>query len=155
MPKSVTVDVLSLQELTPALEDHFGIPRNFERGEPPAGPGIYIWASDDDAVLYVGSAASLARRLADYRRWIEGYDPDSGWEVSVVHMLKLHRARSQWLTTEDHREALTLERRLLEWHRACVGIAPIVTGWEAKAGSGREEAEHWARRLWIRTDFDS
>jgi GIY-YIG catalytic domain len=154
MPKSVAVDVLSLQELAPALIEHFGEPRAFELGVPPGEPGIYVWSSED-AVLYVGSAASLARRLTDYRRWIDGYDPETDWEVSVVHMLKTHHARSQWLTTSNHDEALKLERRLIEWHRARVGIAPIVTGWEAKAGSGREEAERWARAIWLRSDFDS
>jgi hypothetical protein len=70
-------------------------------------------------------------------------------------MLKIHHARPQWLTTSDHDEALLLERRLIEWHRVRVGIAPIVTGWEAKVGSKREDAERWARVLWIRSEFSS
>jgi hypothetical protein len=154
MPKTLAVDVLSLEELAPALNEHFGSPRIFEVGEPPIRPGVYIW-SRNDAVLYIGSAASLTRRLTDYQRWINGYDPDLAWEVSVVHMLKIHHARPQWLTTSDHDEALLLERRLIEWHRVRVGIAPIVTGWEAKVGSKREDAERWARVLWIRSEFSS
>lgn len=149
MPVPVATDVLTVAELAPVFSEHFGEPRTLTTGTPPASPGVYVW-SQDGAVLYVGSAAALARRLGNYQRWIDGYNPDSDWEVSVVHMLKVHNAVPQWISTSTHENALELERRLIEWHRACVGIAPIVTGWEAKAGSRREEAERWARQLWLR-----
>jgi hypothetical protein len=149
MPSQVAIDVCTVMELAPALSEHFGTSRALTKGAPPIGPGVYVW-SREDAVLYVGSAASLLRRLADYQRWIDGYDPDSSWQVSVVHMLRTQDATVQWVITGSHGDALTLERRLIEWHRACVGVAPIVTGWEAKTGSPRAYAERWARVLWLR-----
>jgi len=148
MPIAVSVDVLTVDELGPAVSAHFGSQRLFTSGPPPDSSGAYVWSSDP-AVLYIGSAASLARRLGDYRKWIAGYDPESDWEVSVVHMLKVHQADVQWVTTSSHDQAKELERRLIEWHRACVGIAPLVVGWEAKADSPREAAERWARKLWL------
>jgi hypothetical protein len=54
----------------------------------------------------------------------------------------------RWIPTADADDAKTLERRLIEWHRTCVGIAPVIVGWEAKAGSPRGLAETWARVLW-------
>lgn len=149
MPAAISIDVLTVEELTSALTDHFGSERNFTAGTPPRSPGVYVW-STKQAVLYVGSAASLARRLGNYESWIAGYDPESAWEVTVIHMLKVHHASVQWITTSSHDEALELERQLIEWHRACVGMAPLVTGWEAKRGSKREAAERWARNLWDR-----
>lgn len=60
-------------------------------------------------------------------------------------MLKIHDADVQWVVTEDYAEAELLERRLIEWHRACTGIAPLAVGWNAKKGSPREAGEQWAR----------
>lgn len=68
-----------------------------------------------------------------------------------MHMLTVHQASVQWITTSSHEAALDLERRLIEWHRACVGIAPPVVGWEAKRESPRQAAENWARDLWRQT----
>jgi hypothetical protein len=147
MPVAVSLDVLTIAEFAPALVAHFGSEQAFSVGPPPAAPGVYAWSSGQP-VLYVGSAVSLAKRLGNYQRWIAGYDPDSSWEVTVVHMLKVHQASVQWITTSSHEEALELERRLIEWHRACVGMAPPVVGWEAKRESKRAVAENWARDLW-------
>jgi hypothetical protein len=63
-------------------------------------------------------------------------------------MLKQHHGTVRWLSTVDHTDAKMLERRLIEWHRTCVGIAPLVTGWEAKAETPRGLAEEWSRNLW-------
>jgi len=155
MPNSFDVEVLSVGDLRPALLDHFKTSPalnpnspDFSTGAAPRKPGAYVWSCGEGTVLYIGSAARLAERLGDYRRWISGYDPGSMWEVSVVHMLKRYEAEPRWVQTADHGDALLLERRLIEWHRACVGIAPIVAGWEAKRGSARMRAEQWARDLW-------
>lgn len=76
-------------------------------------------------------------------------------------MLKVHAATVSWIVTADKAGALLLERRLIEWHRTCVGMAPLVVGWEAKAerrDDGKPHgrfaaAERWARALWIE-EFD-
>ncbi|RKF24654.1 GIY-YIG nuclease family protein [Micromonospora globbae] len=147
MTALVSVEVLEVIELAPALERHFGAARSWNHGTRPAEPGVYVW-SVQGGVLYIGSAASLARRLADYDDWIVKYDPEDRWEVSVVHMLKTLGATVGWLPTIDYADALVLESRLIEWHRAKVGIAPIVVGWEAKKESRRERSQTWARNLW-------
>jgi hypothetical protein len=70
MPESIAIDVLSVSELASALTEHFAAPNALHAGDPPASPGVYVW-SQDTPVLYIGSAASLAKRLSDYRRWID------------------------------------------------------------------------------------
>ncbi|WP_238005913.1 hypothetical protein KZZ52_41905 [Dactylosporangium sp. AC04546] len=154
MTTHVTIEVLTVEELAPALAKHFcAQPPAWQSGPAPAVPGTYVWTAQasgeaPEAVLYIGSAASLHRRLSNYAGWIDGYDPEEGWEVSVIHLLKQSGAVVRWLPTTDHAEALILESRLIEWHRTEVGIAPIVTGWNAKKRSRREESQTWARDLW-------
>jgi hypothetical protein len=155
MTTHVTIEVLAVEELAPALTKHFcAQPPAWQSGPAPATPGTYVWTTRASgeaagAVLYIRSAASLQRMLADYAGWIDGYDPEERWEVSAIHMLKQSRALVRWLPTADHAEALILESRLIEWHRTEVGIALIVTGWNAKKRSRREESQTWARDLWI------
>jgi hypothetical protein len=139
--------VLTVAELAPALQRHLGTAVAWRDGPAPAAPGVYVWSARG-AVLYIGSAASLARRLADYDGWIAGYDPQERWEVSVIHMLKTHGADVSWIPTLDYDDALILESRLIEWHRAAVGIAPVVVGWEAKKKSRRAASQTWAQSLW-------
>lgn len=151
------MQVLSVDDLSPALSEHsvevgahriFGIGTGVDEiAAVPRKPGVYVWDTDG-AVLYIGSAASLYKRLTDYAKWLAGYKPNERWEVSVIHMLKIHRSTVRWVQTTHHAEAMRLERRLIEWHRASVGIAPLVVGWEAKAGSPRADAERWAQGLW-------
>ncbi|MEV6377763.1 hypothetical protein [Micromonospora musae] len=147
MTALISITVLEVAEFAPALRHHFGTARTWRHGPPLAAPGVYVWAAKG-AVLYIGSAASLADRLAGYHGWITKYNPEERWEVSVIHMLKTHGANVCWLPTIDHPDALLLESRLIEWHRAKVGIAPVVVGWEAKTKSRRAAAETWARNLW-------
>ena len=100
-----------------------------ESGAPPALPGTYIWPDDQGHVLYIGSAKLLAVRLGAEQRWVDQHDPASMWEVTVIHGLKRLGATPRWITTTDYDQALRLEgRHLIEWHRACVGIAPILVG---------------------------
>lgn len=149
MPVKKAFEVLTIEDLQPALQEHFQGAASFGTAEPPSRSGVYIWYDpDDDGVLYVGSAKSLAARLGNERGWICGHDPATMWEVSVVHMLKLHSAEVVWVETVDHDDALILESRLIEWHRANVGVAPLIVGWEAKADSKRGLSERWARNLW-------
>lgn len=76
--------------------------------------------------------------------------PSTTGTTRVIHMLKLHEASVQWIITADSDEALELERRLIEWHRTCVAMAPLMVGWESKEGR-RHRSEEWARDLWRRT----
>jgi hypothetical protein len=149
MTATISVQVLTVDELLPAVTEHFGSEHTFMADSLPQLPGIYVW-STDDRVLYIGSAASLAGRVGDEKGWIAGHKPDEQWEVTVVHMLKIYNATVRWIPTTDHADAVLLERRLIEWHRACTGLAPLVVGWEAKKGSPRKTGEQWAQELWSR-----
>jgi hypothetical protein len=147
MTASISVEVLTVDELRPVIADHFGSVRNFTSGPPPADPGVYVWSADR-GVLYIGKAAALTQRIGYEASLISAHDPVSAWQVSVIHMLKVHSATVEWMTTTDLADAELLERRLIEWHRTCVGMAPLVVGWEAKPNSPRKAAELWAQELW-------
>lgn len=104
-------------------------------------------------MLYIGKASSLAVRLGYEQAEVTAHNPATDWHYTVIHMLKLHAATVGWIVTADEADATLLERRLIEWHRACVGMAPLVVGWEAKDDGkphGRFAAEQWARTLWMR-----
>ncbi|NJC72420.1 GIY-YIG nuclease family protein [Planosporangium thailandense] len=149
MTVKITLDGLSKAELAPAVTAHFDEPRSFVTGTPPRLPGAYLWVvPPDDFVGYIGSAADLAARLRDYRRWLDGYKPDEEWEVTVVHMIKIFGGTVWWMPTSTHDDALVLEQRLIEWYRARAGFAPPFVGWEAKKNSKRHAAQEWARTLW-------
>ncbi len=107
--------------------------------------------SDDNAVTYIGSAASLAVRLGREKSWVDGHDPEVDWEVTVVRMLKRFAAVPYWHERPAHDDAVELERRLIEWHRALTGVAPLIVGWDAKNGSPTAGARKWAQQLWTRT----
>lgn len=118
-------------------------------GDPPREPGIYVWSDPHGAVLYIGRAVDLSRRLGDELDWVRGYDPvGDRWEVSVVHLLAVHQARPRWARASSGPAAEEAERRLIEWHRALVGIAPVAVGWDVKVGSHQGRAQSWARTLW-------
>jgi hypothetical protein len=135
---------------TPAIIEHFGSPRQLSSGrEFPDLPGVYIWSSNR-RVMYVGMGSSLTIRLGYEQFEVDAHDPVENWHYSVIHMLRLHGATVEWITTADTEEALELERRLIEWHRTCVGMASLVVGWESKEGSRRQRSEEWARDLWKR-----
>jgi len=150
MTAKLVFDVPVLDELLPALGEHAGVGTSFATGwPPPAAPGVYVWVRpDDEAVTYIGSAASLARRLGREKYWVDGHDPDTDWEVTVVHMLKRFSAVPRWHEQPLHADAVELERRLIEWHRVLTGVAPLLVGWDAKTESATAEARNWAQRLW-------
>jgi hypothetical protein len=145
----ISVEVLTDDELEAGATDFLGVDVALDRAwPPPKGPGTYRWASR--GTLYVGSAKSLLKRLGDELRWIEGYDPDCDWSVTVVHGLRVANATPAWIASRTHAEAQALERHLIEWHRAYTGAAPPLVGWEAKEGSRRWAAQEWARTLYDR-----
>ncbi len=117
----------------------------------PAEPGVYVWYTDADRkVLYIGSGADLSERIGRERRLLS-FDPEHDWAESVLYLLRMRAAEVAWVTVETHDEAKLLERRLIEWHRASVGVAPLAYGWEEKSGSLRDAGQTWARHLWNRT----
>lgn len=155
MAGSLEVQVLEARELEEVLarsvEDGLMKDSAWREDVPaPQEPGVYVWAASG-LVVYVGKAGSLADRLGYEQRLRDGYEPAGDrWEVSVVHMLRVYRAKPMWARAwaRDPEAALKVERRLIEWHRACVGIAPLAIGWDTKPGSPREQAETMARELW-------
>lgn len=156
MPTMIAFPVLTLAELGPAVQKKLGHPEQFHNdGPPPAEPGCYVWTTNPDggedpadhAVVYIGSAASLARRLSNYDGWIQGHEPDLYWSVTVIHMLHDLDATVRWITVNSHDTAKQLERLLIEWHRTRVGAAPPIVGWDAKKGSPRAAAQDEARAL--------
>lgn len=78
------------------------------------------------------------------------FDPEHDWSESVLYVLNTRKAKVEWLTVASHAEATLLEGRLIEWHRASVGVGPMAYGWEAKQGSPRSAGQHWAQSLWNR-----
>lgn len=154
MTATLSLRVLTLTELMPVIDAHRrGLdraPLSFsDDAAHPAQPGVYVWCTQsDDAVAYIGSAASLKRRLGNERSWIDVHDPAAGWAPTVVHMLRQLEARPHWVETDSHEEAVMLERRLIEWHRAVVGTAPLLVGWAPAKGSAQAEANQWAHDVW-------
>ncbi|MER8162194.1 hypothetical protein [Streptomyces sp. NPDC094472] len=95
MTATINVQVLTVDELLPAVVEHFGSESASTSDPLPELPGIYVWSADG-RVLCIGSAASLAKRVGDEKWWIAGHQPDNQWAVTVVHMLKVYNATVQW-----------------------------------------------------------
>ncbi|MFD7621674.1 hypothetical protein [Streptomyces sp. NPDC059802] len=155
MHMDLIIKVLHITGLLPALRAHFAgaqeAPQEFTQGAiRPGSPGVYVWSDPRGAVLYIGCAVCLSARIRDQEGWVDQYVPAERWTLSVIHMFKEHQAQVSWVETADHEEALELERRLIEWHRAETGVAPPAVGWECKPGSRRERAQLWAQDLWRR-----
>jgi hypothetical protein len=155
MGMDLIIKVLHITELLPALREHFAgtqdAPQEFTQGQiRPGSPGVYVWTDPRGAVLYIGCALCLSARIQDQEGWVDEYIPAERWTLSVIHMFKEHQAQVSWVETPDHDQALELERRLIEWHRAETGVAPPAVGWECKPGSRRERAQIWAQALWRR-----
>jgi len=158
MPADLTVSVLTVEELEVAVaahaEEHGGGRGFTSDGDVPAEPGVYVWSTGPERkVLYIGSAADLSERIGNEREWLL-FDPDHDWAESVLYVLRRKDAKVAWVTVETHDKAKLFERRLIEWHRASVGIAPLAYGWEEKSGSLREAGQTWARDLWNKTRTD-
>lgn len=161
MPGTLEVQVPFVDELAPAVarcavveDDQLGgvpllLDQTLHQQPQPGVPGVYVWSTPQDQVDYIGVAKDLDYRLGRESGWVRGYDPDGDrWEVSVVHMLKVHGARPGWVRASSWEAAQEVERRLIEWHRALVGMAPIAVGWDVKASSIRGRAQSWAQHLW-------
>jgi len=88
----------------------------------PDRPGVYIYRDAGDAVLYVGKAKSLRRRVLSYFRAPlaeddpRGLGPRSGLHPMVSEMVE-RVARLEILVTGSESEALILEANLVKRHR--------------------------------------
>lgn len=72
------------------------------------GPGVYLMNDSEGAVLYVGKAKNLRKRLSSYRR------PETG---SKTHLLMKRMARVATILTGTEKEALILEASLIKKYR--------------------------------------
>ncbi|WP_374545993.1 excinuclease ABC subunit UvrC [Rhodoblastus sp.] len=72
----------------------------------PMGPGVYRMLAEDGAVLYVGKAKSLRRRIASYTRMI-------GHTNRIARMIAL-TASMVFVSTRTEVEALLLEANLIK-----------------------------------------
>ncbi|HUO53120.1 MAG TPA: excinuclease ABC subunit UvrC [Rhodoblastus sp.] len=72
----------------------------------PMGPGVYRMISEDGAVLYVGKAKSLKKRVASYTRL-------AGHTVRIARMIAL-TASMVFVSTRTEVEALLLESNLIK-----------------------------------------
>ena len=74
----------------------------------PDQPGVYVWRGEDDAVLYVGKAQSIKKRVASYFR-----------DDALDHKSRGLLAKGVWIepiVTASESEALLLEQRLIKRH---------------------------------------
>jgi excinuclease ABC subunit C len=81
----------------------------------PDFPGVYLYRDETGAVIYVGKALSLKKRLASYLPALPGGDA-ARLPVKVVEMA-LRAARVEWIVTTSEGEALLLEHNLIKQHR--------------------------------------
>ncbi len=75
----------------------------------PLTPGVYLFKSGRDKIIYVGKAKSLRRRVASYFR-------KSGLSAKTEAMLR-QAASLDTLSTTTEKEALLLEAELIKQHR--------------------------------------
>jgi excinuclease ABC subunit C len=76
----------------------------------PSEPGVYVMRDAQGAVLYVGKAANLRKRLAAY------FKP-SGFHDAKVDALVRRIAKVETILTRTEKEALILESTLIKRHR--------------------------------------
>jgi excinuclease ABC subunit C len=88
----------SLRRGVRAIRDHWT--------HAPAGPGVYRMLAEDGAVLYVGKAKSIRKRIASYMRV-------SGHTNRIARMIAL-TASMVFASTETEVEALLLEANLIK-----------------------------------------
>jgi excinuclease UvrABC nuclease subunit len=115
VPAEITVRVLTLDELAPAITEHFGAPRPLSPTLPaPSSPGVYVW-DVDGKVIYIGLAESSLRSRIDLH---QSMIRERRTDQSVPNMLRRYQATPNWVVTASVDDAKLLERRLIEWHWA-------------------------------------
>jgi excinuclease ABC subunit C len=79
------------------------------RSRLPDGPGVYLFKEHSGAVIYVGKAKNLKKRVLSYYK--------SAGEPARKTALMMHRARSlEYILTSTEKEAFILESNLIKKH---------------------------------------
>jgi excinuclease ABC subunit C len=79
------------------------------RSRLPEGPGVYLFKDLSGAVIYVGKAKNLKKRVLSYYR--------QAGELPQKTSLMMHRARSlEYILTSNEKEAFILESNLIKKH---------------------------------------
>ena len=76
----------------------------------PDQPGVYIMHDSRDAIIYIGKAASLRKRVHQY------FQPSHDEGIKKAQMVK-QIARFEYIVTDSELEALVLECNLIKEHR--------------------------------------
>ena len=72
-------------------------------------PGVYIMHDKSDAIIYVGKAVSLRKRVRQY------FQPSHNEGIKKKQMVE-HIARFEYIITDSELEALVLECNLIKEH---------------------------------------
>jgi excinuclease ABC subunit C len=81
----------------------------------PAGPGVYLFRSADDDVLYVGKAKSLRARVRSY------FNRGGDGRVGIARLVeRIHRI--EVVVTSSEAEALHLEQNLVKRYRPAFNV---------------------------------
>ena len=76
----------------------------------PAAPGVYLMKDGSGAILYVGKARDLKKRVRDYF----GREQDARYQIRFL----MGKATSiDFIVTDTEKEALILENSLIKEHR--------------------------------------
>ncbi|MBN1319489.1 MAG: excinuclease ABC subunit UvrC [Thermoleophilia bacterium] len=78
-------------------------------------PGVYLYRDAPGAVVYVGKALSLRKRLLNYLPALGG-DPSGRLPAKVNEMME-RAVTVEWIVTSNEVEALLLEHNLIKQHR--------------------------------------
>ena len=76
----------------------------------PDQPGVYIMHDSRDAIIYIGKAVSLRKRVHQY------FQPSHDEGIKKAQMVK-QSARFEYIVTDSELEALVLECNLIKEHR--------------------------------------
>ena len=75
----------------------------------PDQPGVYIMHDKTDAIIYIGKAKSLTKRVHQY------FQPSHDEGIKKKQMVE-HIARFEYIITDSELEALVLECNLIKEH---------------------------------------
>ena len=76
----------------------------------PDQPGVYLMHDASDAIIYIGKAVSLRKRVRQY------FQPSHDEGIKKRQMVG-HIARFEYIVTDSELEALVLECNLIKEHR--------------------------------------
>ena len=76
----------------------------------PNSPGVYIMHDKSDAIIYIGKAKSLTKRVHQY------FQPSHDEGIKKKQMVE-HIDHFEYIVTDSELEALVLENNLIKEHR--------------------------------------